>query len=260
MLDGRGDVRREGDQRGQVALWPCVRAAVDSTRWPTTLSAADRGTPSAAPSRCRAAAQTSGSFERSSTSTMSSPVIACRRSSRTSTAPAVAPGRAQVAPAVFSRRRTTATSAPSACPASATTPVRTSSSEIALLICRAMSRTCRFPPEARVGAEVDLRFADLFLGLGASRFPLAGMPDRVRSSDFDIGIAGALNQVGHSSINQVGQSSINQVGHSVARSSSDRDPHAEADGQGHEDHRAVRVPRAVLGDRAQEHPEQRRVP
>ena len=107
-----------------------------------------------------------------------------------------------------------------------------------------MSRTCRFPPEARVGAEVDLRFADLFLGLGASRFPLAGMPDRVRSSDFDIGIAGALNQVGHS----------------VARSSSDRDPHAEADGQGHEDHRAVRVPRAVLGDRAQEHPEQRRVP
>ncbi len=167
-------------------------------------------------------------------------------------APAVAPGRAQVAPAVFSRRRTTATSAPSACPASATTPVRTSSSEIALLICRAMSRTCRFPPEARVGAEVDLRFADLFLGLGASRFPLAGMPDRVRSSDFDIGIAGALNQVGHSS--------INQVGHSVARSSSDRDPHAEADGQGHEDHRAVRVPRAVLGDRAQEHPEQRRVP
>ncbi len=141
---------------------------------------------------------------------------------------------------------------PSACPASATTPVRTSSSEIALLICRAMSRTCRFPPEARVGAEVDLRFADLFLGLGASRFPLAGMPDRVRSSDVDIGIAGALNQVGHSS--------INQVGHSVARSSSDRDPHAEADGQGHEDHRAVRVPRAVLGDRAQEHPEQRRVP
>ena len=112
VLDGRGDVRREGDQRGQVALWPCVRAAVDSTRWPTTLSAADRGTPSAAPSRCRAAAQTSGSFERSSTTTMSSPVIACRRSSRTSIAPAVAPGRAQVAPAVFSRRRTTATSAP----------------------------------------------------------------------------------------------------------------------------------------------------
>ena len=45
VLDGRGDVRREGDQRGQVVLWPCVRAAVDSTRWPTTCQLPTGGPP-----------------------------------------------------------------------------------------------------------------------------------------------------------------------------------------------------------------------